>query len=227
MGLCCSYSSFPILPNPLPNTSVPGYGVIDEDYIQLFDRDTNTWEFLYLNPANGAAGVTRDGISYDPSTNTLTLSNYHGGGISANLLGNSFTVELIGENELTQDFMIWGFYTGGSIRFTGNGSLTINSSEGEVGLELICEFSTSCLMIEEGVTLDIYGSTASVEVIYTNAEKGIWYISDEPLEGIRQIIADESITDNPDMDSETLYQVWVLTDDGGETFLPHLHIEGQ
>ena len=215
-------AAFPELPNPEPNTPLPGYGILNEDYVQLFDRDTNTWEYLYLNAAWGDERVTAEGIRYDRSTNTLTLNNYHGAGISTNLLGNGLTVELIGENELTQDFMVWGFYSGGSIRFTGTGSLTINSSRTQdVGLQLICEFSTSCLMIDPGVTLDIYGNGFAVEVIYTNAEKGFWLISERPLRNVRQQISGE---DTSDLDGER-YQVWILTDNNSVP-LTHLHIGG-
>ena len=216
-------SEFPELPNPEPNTPVPGYGLLNEDYVQLFDRETNAWPFLYLNPAWTDERVAQEGISYNRETNTLTLNNYHGKGISVNLLGNGFTVELIGENELEQDFMVWGFYTGGSIRFTGTGSLTINSSQTQdTGLQLICEYSTSCLMIDPGVTLDIYGNGFAVEVIYTNAEKGFWLLSERPLRNVRQVIAGE---DTSELDGER-YQAWVLTDNAMVP-ITHWHISGQ
>ena len=214
-------AEFPVLPNLMPNTPVPGYGVLNEDYIQLFDRTTDVWEFLYLNPAWTNDRVSPAGISYDPETNTLTLNNYHGKGISANLLGNGFTVELIGENELEQDFMVWGFYTGGSITFTGTGSLIINSSfTQEVGLELICEASESCVMIDSGVTLDIYGKTNAVNVLDTSAEKAIYYLSGKPVRNVRQVVGTEETVDG------VVYRQWILSGNRKGSDVTHLHIEG-
>ncbi len=215
-------AEFPALPNLTPNTPVPGYGVLNEDYIQLFDRESDEmWEFLYLNPAWTNDRVSPAGISYDPETNTLTLNNYHGAGISANLLGNGFTVELIGENELTQDFMVWGFYTGGSITFTGTGSLIINSSfTQEVGLNVIGEYSESCVMIDSGVTLDIFGKTNAMQVLNTSAEKAVWYLSGKPLENVRQCIDAEGATNG------VIYRHWILTGNTEGSDVTHLHIEG-
>ena len=223
-------SSFPVLPNLAPNSPVPGaaagvdtpFVTLNEDYIQLFDRESEEiWEFLYLNPAWTNELVSQPGISYDPAANTLTLNNYHGAGISANLLGNGFTVELIGENELTQDFMVWGFYTGGSITFTGTGSLVINSSRTqEVGLNVIGEYSKSCVMIDSGVTLDIFGKTNAMQVLNTSAEKAVWYLSGKPLENVRQCIDAEGAMNG------VVYRHWILTGNTEGSDVTHLHIEG-
>ena len=219
-------SSFPDLPNPNPNSPVPGYGVINEDYVQAANRATDTYEFIYFNPAYDEPTVSREGISYDPSTNTLTLNNYHGGTIFANLLGNSFTVELIGENELTEDFEIWGFYTGGSVHFTGSGSLAINTSRSmQVGLILIGEYSPSCIMIDSSVTLDIYAAATVIEVQNTSAEKAIYLLSDSPLDDVRQYVVMETLPDT-DVIAQVPYQVWHLVDDSF-TPITHLHIEGK
>ena len=220
-------SSFPILPNPNPNTPVEGgYGILDEDYIQVFDRQANRWEFLYLNRNQTQNTVSQSGISYDRSTNTLTLNNYHGAGISANMMGNSFTVELIGENVLTQDFMIWGFYTAGSVHFTGTGSLSINTDlVSPIGLDLECEFSESCIMIDESVTLDIYGSTYALIVNGSIADKGVYLISPAPRPGVRQTVLSQQM---PDVNwvSQKPHKVWILTgSDTGEP-LTRFRIEG-
>ena len=77
---------------------------------------------------NGTAIGTVSGASYDKTTNTLTLNNFTGGVIDANLLGNGFKIELIGENSL--DYIcIWGAMYGGSVTFTGSGSIKINENQ--------------------------------------------------------------------------------------------------
>ena len=65
-------SSFPVLGNPNPNTPVPTYGILDEDYIQVFDRQANRWEFLYLNRNQTQNTVSQSGISYDRSIDVAT-----------------------------------------------------------------------------------------------------------------------------------------------------------
>lgn len=219
-------SSFPVLPNPDPNTPVPTYGILDENYIRVFDRETNRLENIYVNRNQTQSVITEPGISYNQRTNTLTLNNYHGAGISANMMGNSFTVELIGENVLTQDLIVWGFYTAGSIRFTGNGSLSINSSlAAPVGLNLECEFSESCIMIEEGVTLDIYGATYALLVNASTADKAVYLLSSSPIPGIRQAVTQEV---DPDVDfvSQRKHSVWtLLRSDTGEPAI-YCHIKG-
>ncbi len=219
-------SSYPDLPNPNPNTPVPSYGVLNEDYVMVLDNKAGTSGFIYLNPnLYTEQYVTQQGISYDPSTNTLTLDNYHGGGLSVNLMGNGFTVELIGENELTEYFMIWGFYTGGSVHFTGNGSLTVNSGVSvDIGLQLAGEFSTSCIMIDSSVTLDVYGKSRAVEIQDTDAEKAVYLLSGDPLDNVRQLTVTEEFSDN-DLQEPKPYYIWRLVDNDGKA-IKHLHIEG-
>lgn len=219
-------SSFPDLPNPNPNTPVPSYGVLNEDYVMVLDNKAGTSGFIYLNHnLYTEQYVTQQGISYDPSTNTLTLDNYHGGGLSVNLMGNGFTVELIGENELTEYFMIWGFYTGGSVHFTGNGSLTVNSGvSADIGLQLASEFSTSCIMIDSSVTLDVYGKLRAVEIQDTDAEKAVYLLSGDPLDNVRQLTVKEEFSDN-DLQEPKPYYIWQLVDNDGKA-IKHLHIEG-
>ena len=220
-------SSFPSLPNPNPNTPVPGSGVTNEDFVQVFDALANDWDsFIYWNPEVVANIVTQEGISYNRLTNTLTLNNYHGIGLAVKLLGNSFTVELIGENELTQNFYVDGYYTGGSIRFTGSGSLTINSGRTEnVGLHLLSNFSTSCVMIDSGVSLDIYGEQAAIQIINTNAEKGIYLKSDSPLSNVRQCSFVSPQSPGIDGVAQGPYYIWTVTGNDG-TFLKHVEIGG-
>lgn len=62
---------------------------------------------------------------YDISTNTLTLDNFTGEVLEVNLMGNGFTINLIGENHL-DELIMWGAGYGGSVTFTGTGSLTLN-----------------------------------------------------------------------------------------------------
>lgn len=117
------------------------------------------------------------GASYDLATNTLTLENFTGRQINVNMMGNGFKIKLVGDNYLEQ-ILVWGFGYGGSVTFTGDGSLTLYNSGGKA-LVLEAEDSESCIMIDKGVSLDIYGDYGAVWVSRTTAAKGLYYL--EPL----------------------------------------------
>jgi len=69
---------------------------------------------------------TLEDACYDLKTNTLTLNNSHYSGINASMMGDDFKIKLVGDNTL--DFIYsWGNGYGGSVTFTGTGSLTLNN----------------------------------------------------------------------------------------------------
>ncbi len=185
--------SFPSLSNLEPNGEVPGYGILNEEYI-LFESEGEEPRYLVLGTArrpvievNIITPTTVNGAVYDSDTNTLTLTNFTGNRLETNLMGNSFTIKLVGKNKLDQ-ITVHGFHYGGSVTITGTGSLTVNQSKtADYGILLDAEFSQSCLMVDSGVTLDVYGAKASVMVRGTSAANGIRYLYPLSLsEGIRK-----------------------------------------
>ncbi|MGN0165321.1 MAG: hypothetical protein ACI39R_04000 [Lachnospiraceae bacterium] len=183
--------SFPHLTNLSPNGEIPDLGVINEEYIriaseseELFIAAGSAWAYYDENwNAIPVPISTVPGISYDADTNTLTLDNYKGPLLDVNLMGNSFTIRLIGDNSLDK-LLVWGFYYGGSVTITGDGSLTVNKDMSyETGIELTAEFSESCLMVDGNVTLDVYGTKMAVVVHATSMEKAIYYLSPLTLTG--------------------------------------------
>ncbi len=152
--------SFPAIVNADPDFAgdFAWAGMGSEEYLIV---DGN---FLHAGTYYSTSGVdivgAIPGASYDKETNTLTLTDYHGSFIDANLMGNGFKIELVGDNSL--DYVqAWGAMYGGSVTFTGEGSITLNENKTAVsGINLNCEGSPSRLMIDRGVTLDVYGSPA-------------------------------------------------------------------
>lgn len=154
----------PVLPNQDPDFA-GDYAWSDggpEWYIALMRRGETQYTFLAAGE-----GITKDlsdipGASYDPATNTLTLDHFRGEYGEINLMGNGFTIELIGENTIDR-MSIWGASYGGSVHFTGTGSLIFNEDFGidNGGLILEAEGSESCIMVDQGVTLEIYGGKYS------------------------------------------------------------------
>lgn len=95
-----------------------------------------------------------DGAYYDSSTNTLTLRDFSCYLIDANLMGNGFTVRLEGESDV--DYItVWGAGYGGSVTFEGNGTLRCG------GLTLNVEYGAGCIMVKNGVTLDLHAQSSS------------------------------------------------------------------
>ena len=176
-------SSFPKLPNLNPeyagNYAWSGLG--SEEYILI-----NNTTYIVAGTAfttGGALGTnvtpgTVPGAVYDSATNTLTLTNFTGSSIETNLMGNGFTIELVGGNSLDH-LSVWGASYGGSVTFTGTGTLVLNKGGGkghpvgDAGLYLACEESASCVMIDKGVTLDIYGQNAII-IEMTTLEQAIY-----------------------------------------------------
>ena len=154
-----------------------------------------TWE--YYNPDVPLTEGPEDGsLRYDRATNTLTLNNFNGSLIDANVMGNAFTIRVLGENRVDR-ISIWNAGYSGSVTFTGDGKLTIgqppkgeegseedhNDSGGEFGLWLGDESymlesgrcGSACLMVDREVTLDIYGNLNSWFAGYENAAVIIEY----------------------------------------------------
>ena len=167
-------SSFPKLPNLNPDYAGTGAwsGLGSEEYI-LADGNTYIAAGTTFTGAFGVPVGTVPGASYDSATNTLTLTNYSGTSLEVNLMGNGFTIELVGGNSL-DNITVYGSMYGGSVTFTGNGTLVLNKSgNASSGLFLQCESSPSCVMIDKGVTLDIYG-TEAIMVVGTTLDQGIY-----------------------------------------------------
>ena len=149
--------AFPPLPNLDPQRgNIQGIG--SEFYIRFMDGAYENWKYL-------TAG------SYWTDT-----ANFSGPALDVNLMGNGFTIRLVGENRL-EGLQVWGFMYGGSVTFTGSGSLVINGDGANpVGLVLNAEASMSCLMVDREVTLEIRGADAAVGIFDTLMPKSVYYL---------------------------------------------------
>lgn len=136
-----------------------------EEFIRIYFLGDSDYTFIhagqYWKDYEGVVEESRSGISYDAARNVLTLQNFEAEILGVNLMGNGFTIELIGNSYVNQ-VTIWGYHYGGSVRFTGSGSLVINDHYASAtgGLVLDAEDSESCVMVEDGVILEIYGGSA-------------------------------------------------------------------
>jgi len=177
-----STDSFPSLPNLNPdfegNYAWSGMG--SEEYVLLGSDYLHAGTF-YTN--GGTPIATVSGASYDKATNTLTLNNYKGTVINVNLMGNGFKINLIGENSV--DYLVaWGAMYGGSVTFTGSGSIKINESQKNPnGILLQCEDSKSCIMIDREATVEVFGQSGAVIIHRTMLKNAIYTLKPIVMSG--------------------------------------------
>lgn len=185
-------NAFPVLGNLEPDFEgkYAWSGEGSEEYIRLLYPDESAHVYLEMGSVWASFGTydsdgqfipnrvsTVPNARYDADSNTLTLENFTASVLDVNLMGNGFTIRLVGENRLDQ-LTVWGAGYGGSVTLTGSGSLTVNengSAPGGVGIQINGEWSQSCLMIDRGVTLDVYGNPA-IMIGATSMSKAIYYL---------------------------------------------------
>ena len=140
---------------PNPNATTQD----NNTHIIVAETATNDAKFCPYTTYSGYIISAPAGMSYDLSTNTLTLNNYNGAGyyIQTNMMGSDFKVQLIGTNVL-DGMDIWGFGWGCGLTFTGSGTLTVNSSmTRSYGLQLNGEGAEPILHVSQESTVTVYG----------------------------------------------------------------------
>ena len=177
-------ASFPSLSNLKPNGSVPGWGVLDEEFVRI--ESGSSAAYIVAGKSYTSVGIglsTVPGVTYDSSTNTIILNNYTGPVLNINLMGNGLKLQVNGTNTLDH-LLVWGFGYGGSLTVTGTGSLTVNAAGlAPYGILFRGENSQTCLMVDKGVTLDAYGASGAIYVEDTTMAKAIYYLSPTVMSG--------------------------------------------
>ena len=213
-------TEFPVLPNLEPDFAgeYAWSGLGSEEYIMFWSLAKDTREYLHMGTFFASTGsydangnfipnqvTTMPDAWYDISTNTLTLDNFTGEVLEVNLMGNGFTINLIGENHL-DELIMWGAGYGGSVTFTGTGSLTLNEDRcapDDVGILVHGENSASCVMIDKEVTLELYGAYA-ILIDSVTIEKAIYYLEPSKLTGGERIC----------LSSEEPHRYTIIDEDG-------------
>lgn len=184
--------AFPELPNPDPDFSgaYAWSGEGSEEYVTVTRAGEYGSTFIVMGTAWGRMTDeygnpytlgTVDGVSYDYGTNTLTLTDFTGGHLDVNLMGNGFTIKLVGENRL-DSITVWGAMYGGSLTIRGPGKLTVDAGEDSIAIMLNCEESESCLMIAGDATVELFGML-TVCVDRTLHDKPLYFLMPIDLEG--------------------------------------------
>jgi hypothetical protein len=113
------------------------------------------------------------GASYSKKTNTLTLKNVKrpDSVIHANMMGDDFKIKVEGKCEIGS-IWIWADRYGGSLKLTGNGTLTLNKNQksaSECAIYFGCEETKAKLSFDKNVKLKLYGGEA-IAGMYMNKQ---------------------------------------------------------
>lgn len=129
-----------------------------------FEENTNLplWTNNKATPQEGAV--------YDRATNTLTLTDFNKGNyaLAANMMGDDFTVCVKGDCRLSY-VTVWGDGWGGSLRVTGDGTLTVNpNSTFDYGVSLIPEGAVPSFTVDPTASVTIRGKETAISVRFTD-----------------------------------------------------------
>ncbi len=166
-----------------------------EEYVRFYGAEQSNASYLVIGEAwkkmGGSLG-TVPGARYDENRNTLTLENFTGSVLDVNLMGNAFTIELIGENRLDQ-LQVWGAGHSGSVWIRGSGSLTVNGENAApdgVGIRLNAEGGAARLLVDRGATLEAFGASAAILITDTLSPDAILYLKPTVLTGGVRAVGD-------------------------------------
>ncbi len=181
--LMCTIMKVPIHaadgPNADPTYSCAfiGIGTVNSEDSNAVDE----MQYLY-NVRQPESEITMQGVTYDKSTNTITLQDYDGKNkaIITNEMGDDLKVNVIGTNHIRQLYA-YGYGYGGSVTLTGDGTLLINEDKASISpIYLDAEEANAKVTISKDLTIKMFTAqtnvTPLISVQYTAAsEKGIFF----------------------------------------------------
>ncbi|MBQ2061298.1 MAG: hypothetical protein II458_01320 [Oscillospiraceae bacterium] len=205
--------AFPVLPNWDPDFAgdYAWSGQGSEEYVRLYSAAEQDYTYLQMGGVwAGMGGREGDvpGASYDRDRNVLTLENFSGDVLDVNLMGNGFTIRLIGENRLGQ-LVIWGAGYAGSVTFTGDGRLTVDGGDDSIAILLNAEGSQSCLMVDRGVTVEARSNRAAVVIRDTAMDPAVYC-----RRGVTVAGGTDAVVDRTEVDGTTYYTHAVEDENG-------------
>ena len=124
----------------------------------------DTFSPIYVDDPNNDYVEIFEGVTYDEATNTLTLNNCDVYAIETVLMGDDFTIHLVGDNYV--DEMI---INASNVTFTGTGSLTIYGSYS--GLRLEAQNRPHFIRVEHGVTMKLVSSYSAIRIHASTAKQ--------------------------------------------------------
>ncbi len=163
-----------LIATSLPVRNVSAQNGPDPDYSYLFVSIGDATYYLYSsNQANNTIEKP-DGLDYDKTTNTLTMTNFSSSfsSITGTNMGDDFTINVQGKNIFkSMSFSTYDYNN--SVTITGTGSLTLNKNQQFNGpaISLSAYKTNSKIVIEDGVGIDIHSPTNIGAIAVTMAKE--------------------------------------------------------
>ena len=143
---------------------------------------------LYGNYWNEEAGVWESevdedlpaGVAYDLATNTLTLTGFDGSGymLSANMMGDDFTLCVEGDCKLGVIY-VWGDSWGAGLKIAGSGTLTVNENKlFEYAVEFHPEYTLVTFRLDDDASVKLYGTKSPVGILGTEQTEDLFDLPD-------------------------------------------------
>ena len=156
----------------MPLTSFAGNGPRDNaGYIGIMLPEYNfspDYPYQIIVYDQGLEVEPAEGVAYDKTTNTLTLTNFtYPMILNAVSMGDDFKIKLVGTNKLDRIYLSDGQENGCSVTFTGTGSLTLNEDQ---NADFAIQVSPQC-GTRPKVT---FGSTVTMKLY--SGERGIAFV---------------------------------------------------
>lgn len=171
--------------------------------------------------------VEEYGVYYDSETNVITLKNVKYGAFGFMCNGNSLTINVEGNCHL-RNIIVDGNGHSAAIRFTGNGTLTLDGTEHVGALMIRSEFAQGCIMVDPDVTLkigdvvEIHTSLLKDNVFITEPNKldgNITTGAEEPYGQANQWILDNWMKDRDVV--PTVYKTVITPGSSGYITISH------
>jgi hypothetical protein len=180
----------------------PGISFIETDgkgNIKIETDEKYGYEREAITPIFSDEGVSKlDGVNYDKSTNTLTLTNLNASDriLLYRAMGDDFKINVVGDCSLAQ-IRAYAYYWSSAVTFTGDGALTVNKDKlFSVGFENYSDGAESAVTFDKGVNVKISGKDKAVAVISSkaaSADKVFVFNGDCKAD----VSSEESYTENP------------------------------
>ena len=138
-------------------------------YVSLYNYDEEEGVNYGIFKNNEAHNDLIAGAAYDRASNTLTLTDFDHPELylSTNMMGDDFALCVEGSCAL-HGIAVYGYGWGGSLRFTGTGTLTVNGGR-DLGsaLMLYAEDSDARLHFDKDVNVNLYGTEIIGDIFAT------------------------------------------------------------
>ena len=133
-------------------------GPSSENGIISFISFSDDYDSFYIYDSGNITNNDSKGVTYDLSSNTLTIKNFNGNyELNISEMGEDFKINVVGNNDFTGIY-VEGYSYKTNMTITGNGTLILNKEKTEDHPVPIVSNNKSKLIFEDTVSLKLYAT---------------------------------------------------------------------